>query len=211
MTTVRSMTTSAILASGVDWTPIVTHTFVRAAADGTLDSSAFDRWVVADHSFVVGFRRFVGRLVDLAPDEPARDLLAGSLAPLQAELDLFRAWADDHGLDLDAEPGPTTLGYTSYLAAVANDGWEQAVTALFGAERAYFDAWSAVRRSANVSSPWWTFIDNWSSDAFGTWVGEVAALVDRTVPDAKAVRPTFERVIRFEVRFWDAVEAGDDW
>jgi formylaminopyrimidine deformylase / aminopyrimidine aminohydrolase len=204
------MTTAALLAA-VDWTPIVNHTFVRAAAAGTLPTTAFDRWVVADHHFVVGFRRFVGRLVDAAPDEAARDLLAGSFGPLQSELELFRTWADDHGLDLDAEPGPVTLGYTSYLAAVANDGWAHAVTALFGAERAYFDAWSAVRQSADVTSPWWTFIDNWSSDAFRAWVDDVSALVDRTVPEAEPVRHTFERVVRFEVRFWDAVEAGDDW
>jgi thiaminase/transcriptional activator TenA len=205
------VTTAATLARAVDWTPIVEHRFVRAAADGTLPAEAFDRWVVADHHFVVGFRRFVGRLVDLAPDEPARDLLAGSLAPLQGELELFRTWAADRGLDLDAEPGPITLGYTSYLGALPADGWAHAVTALFGAEKAYFDAWSAVRRSADTGSPWWSFVDNWSSDAFGAWVDDVAALVDRTVPDAAAVQATFARVIRFEVRFWDAVEAGDAW
>jgi thiaminase/transcriptional activator TenA len=205
------VTTSAVLLRDARWDAIVSHPFVRAAADGTLAPSAFDRWVVADHHFVVGFRRFLGRLLELAPDDDARDLVVGSLAPLQTELTLFRSWADEHDLDIDAEPGPITLGYTSYLLAVASDGWPNAVTALFGAEKAYFDAWTAVRRTADTSSPWWGFVDNWSSPAFGAWVDDVAALVDRTVPDPTPVRRTFERVVRFEVRFWDAVEAGDGW
>ena len=101
--------------------------------------------------------------------------------------------------------------YASYLLAVPSDGWSHAITALFGAEKAYFDAWSAVRRRANESTPWWGFVDNWSSPAFGAWVDDVAALLDRTVPDPGPVRRTFDRVVRFEVRFWDAVEVGDDW
>ena len=189
------------------WDRIATHPFVTAAADGSLAPEAFDRWLVEDHHFVVGFRRFLARLVALAPDEPARDLLAGALVPLQAELELFRREADARGLDLGAEPGPTTLGYTSFLLASTADGWQTALTVLYGAEKAYFDAWSAVRRRAEASSPYWPFIDNWSSPAFGAWVDDVAALVERTGRDDAA----FERVVRFELRFWDAVHRGETW
>lgn len=205
------MSTSSRLLESAAWDAIVEHPFVRATADGTLEVAAFDRWVVADHHFVIGFRRFLGRLLEIAPDEAARDLVAGSLAPLEAELGLFRAWAADRGLDLDAEPGPITLGYTSYLLAVPGDGWAHAITALFGAEKAYFDAWSAVRRAADETTPWWSFVDNWSSPAFGAWVDDVAALLDRTVPDPAPVRRTFDRIVRFEVRFWDAMASGDAW
>ncbi len=186
------------------------HPFVHAAADGTLAPEAFDRWVVEDHHFVVGFRRFLARLVELAPDEDARDLLAAAQVPLQAELDLFRAEAGKRGLDLGAEPSPTTLGYTSFLLAAPADGWPVALAVLFGAEKAYFDAWSVVRAKAERSSPYWSFIDNWSSPAFGTWVDDLAALVDRLAPDP-AVDRALERVVRFELRFWDAVHRGEEW
>lgn len=186
------------------------HPFVHAAADGTLAPEAFDRWVVEDHHFVVGFRRFLARLVELAPDEDARDLLAAAQVPLQAELDLFRAEAGKRGLDLGAEPSPTTLGYTSFLLAAPADGWPVALAVLFGAEKAYFDAWSVVRAKAERSSPYWSFIDNWSSPAFGAWVDDLAALVDRLAPDP-AVDRALERVVRFELRFWDAVHRGEAW
>lgn len=189
------------------WDRVRAHPFIAAAADGTLAEEAFERWLVEDHHFVVGFRRFLARLVELAPDEQSRDLLAGGLVPLQAELDLFRAEATRRALDLDAEPGPTTLGYTSFLLASTADGWRVALSVLYGAEKAYFDAWSAVRARAETSSPYWSFIDNWSSSAFGEWVAAIGELLDAAGPDEAAI----DRVIRFELRFWDAVHRGERW
>lgn len=183
------------------------HPFVRQAADGTLPPEAFDRWLVEDHHFVVAFRRFLGGLAALAPEEEARDLLTGALVPLQAELDLFRAEAAARGLDLGGEPSPTTLGYSSFLVASLLDGWRIALSVLYGAEKAYFDAWSVVRAAAEASSPYWSFIDNWSSPAFGVWVDDLAALVERHGLDEVA----FDRVVRFELRFWDAVHRGEGW
>jgi thiaminase/transcriptional activator TenA len=193
------------------WAALARHPFLTAAADGSLPADAFGRWLVEDHHFVVGFRRFLARLVELAPHEPARDVLAGGLGALQAELDLFRTEADVRGLDLGGEPSPTTLGYTSYLLASTADGWPTALTVLYGAEKAYFDAWSAVRADTAdqpSGSPYAAFVENWSSPAFGAWVDTVAALVDE-LPSAD--HATFDRVVRFEARFWDAVLAGETW
>ncbi|CAN5186612.1 MAG: transcriptional regulator [Euzebyales bacterium] len=207
-------TASALLAANADlWARITAHPFIAATADGSLPSATFDRWLVADHHYVVGFRRFLAQLLGLAPDEPTRDLLAGALTALGPELGLFRAEATRRGLDLGAEPGPTTLGYTAYLQASLADGFSVALTVLYGAERAYFDAWRAVREHADATSPYWPFVDNWSGQAFAAYVDEVAALLDRVTggrPDA-ACHQAFTRVVRFELRFWDAVERGDDW
>ncbi|HEX2849121.1 MAG TPA: hypothetical protein VHN98_01150 [Acidimicrobiales bacterium] len=202
-----------VAGEGALWGRITTHPFVVAAADGTLDRATFDRWLVEDHFFVLGFRRFLARLVALAPEEPARDVLAGALGPLGDELALFRSEASARGLDLDAEPCPTNLGYTSFLTSSLDDGWPVALTVLYGAERAYFDAWSAVRASADEASPYWRFVDNWSSSAFGEWVGAIDALLGDGAGDrpAAAVRRAFGRVVRFELRFWDAVHAGERW
>lgn len=200
-----SVSSQLLAAESELWATMATHPFLLAAADGSLTTEAFGRWLVEDHHFVVGFRRFLARLIELAPTEAARDLLAAGLGALQAELDLFRSEASARGLDLDAEPSLTTLGYTSFLLAAPADGWNTALTVLFGAEKAYFDAWSAVRAGAEPTSPYWRFVDNWSSPAFGEWVDGVAGLVDALArPDHR----TFRRVVRFELAFWDGVTAG---
>lgn len=195
------------------WGRILDHPFVRAAGDGSLTADAFDRWIGEDHAFVVGFRRFLAGLVTLAPDERARDVLAGALGPLQAELDLFRREAARRGIDLGAEPGPTTLGYTAFVQASLQDGYAVALTVLYGAELAYHDAWRVVRERAAAGSPYWPFVDNWSSPAFGGWVSDVAALVDAAAPGGATSEMVhaFLRVVRFEVRFWDAVHTGEHW
>jgi thiaminase/transcriptional activator TenA len=84
---------------------------------------------------------------------------------------------------------------------------------LYGAEKAYFDAWQAVRQTAEQNSRYWPFVDNWSSQDFGEWVVSLEALLDASVvsgPTASMSR-AFDRVVRFELRFWDAVYAGEQW
>jgi thiaminase len=195
------------------WRRLTAHPFIAGVADGSLDSAAFDRWLVQDHAFVLGFRRFLAGLLVAAPDARAADVLGAGLAPLQAELDLFRREAANRGLDLGAEPSPTTLGYTSYLYASLADGYPIGLTVLYGAEKAYYDAWAAVRATARHSSPYWPFVDNWSSDAFAGWVAAVARLLDAAAPTGPApvMCTAFDRVVRFELRFWDAVHAGETW
>jgi thiaminase/transcriptional activator TenA len=199
--------------SAAPWSRLAAHPFIAEAGDGSLHPSTFDRWLVADHYFVVGFRRFLTGLVTLAPDEHAADVLAAGLGALQVELDLFRREAAVRGLDLDAEPGPIALGYTAFLRASLQDGYPVALAVLYGAEKAYFDAWSAVRASARRDSDYWPFVDNWSSPAFAHWVASIAGLLDEVAPDGPtpAMRASFDRVVRFELRFWSAVHTGDNW
>ena len=195
------------------WGTLTSHPFVGSAAGGSLSDEAFGRWIVQDHHFVVGFRRYLGRMLELAPDEPSRDLLSQGLAAVTAELQLFREAAGTRQLDLDDEPSPTTLGYTSYVLAAPADGFGVALAVLYGAERAYFDAWTAVRQQAQESSPYWPFIDNWSSAAFGTYVDDIGATLDRLARSepAPALQRAFRQVVRFELRFWDAVFKGEAW
>ena len=195
------------------WTKIVRHPFVVAAADGSLDPAAFNRWLVEDFAFVVGFRDFVQGLAALAPTGDATSVLTGAQVPLAAELELFADEARRRDLDLDTEPGPTTLGYTSFIRASLQDGYDVALTVLYGAEKAYFDAWRAVRETADRASPYRPFIENWSSDDFGAWVDDVAKLLDAAAPDGPTtpMSRAFGRVVRFELRFWDAVYGGERW
>jgi thiaminase/transcriptional activator TenA len=195
------------------WQRLTAHPFVLAAGDGSLPTAAFERWLVEDHWFVAGFRRFLAGLVRLTPDPRSADVLAAGLGPLQAELDLFRREATTRRLDLTGEPLPTTLGYTSYLQASLADGYPAAIAVLYGAEKAYYDAWAAVRSVARGASPYWPFIDNWSSDGFAGWVAAVARLLDAAAPagPTPAMSAAFDRVVRFELRFWDAVYTGETW
>ncbi|HEV7656668.1 MAG TPA: hypothetical protein VGP36_18290 [Mycobacteriales bacterium] len=208
-------TVAAELLAGcsTSWARLATHPFITQAGNGSLRRAVFDRWLVADHYFVVGFRRFLSGLVTLAPDEHAADTLAAGFGALQAELDLFRREAAARGLDLAVDPGPTTLGYTAFLRSSLQDGYAVALAVLYGAEKAYFDAWSTVRGGAVRETDYWPFVDNWSSAAFAGWVAELAGLLDVVAPGgpSPAMRSAFDRVVRYELRFWSAAHTGDLW
>jgi len=193
-----------------EWERLRSHPLPAAVADGSVEPAAFARWLVEDHFFVVGFRRFLAGLVVIAPHERARGVLSAALGPLEAELELFRREADARALNLAVEPAPTTLGYTSFLVAALADGYDVAVMVLYGAEKAYFDAWSAVRDRVAAGSPYAEFVHNWSSPEFGRWVDDVASLLGSGQP-SDAQRRAFARVVRFELRFWDAVASGEAW
>lgn len=197
--------------AGPLWREITGHPFVRGVGDGSLDPAVFDRWLAADYVYVIGCRRLIAGLVAAAPDEGQRDVLAAGLAALRGELDMFRDQARRRGVDLEMEPGPTTLGYTAYTQAVLYEGYPVGLTALYGIEKAYFDAWSSVRETA--AEAYWPLVDNWSSASFARWVGELADLVDRVFSDGPtpAARRAFHRVARFEARFWNAVYHDETW
>ena len=195
------------------WPEIAGHPFVLAAGAGALPADAFGRWLVADHWLLAGTRRFLGGLVLAAPDEFGRDVLASAFDPVQVALDLFRHEAAIRALDLDDEPGPVTLGYTAYLLSTLHDGFEVALSALYAAEKARLDAWTAVRKQADATSPYRHFIDAWSSPAYKAWVATLDDLLGRVAVSGPSggMYSAFGRVTRFEIDLWDAVHTGEGW
>jgi thiaminase len=195
------------------WPEIAGHPFLVAAGAGLLPPDSFDRWLVADHWLLSGTRRFLAGLVLTAPDEYARDVLSRAFEPLQGMLDLFRHEAVVRGLELDDEPGPVTLGYTAYLLASLHDGFPVALAALYATEKARLDAWTAVRRRSDTSSPHRHFLEAWASPAYAAWVDALDELLGRTAVNGPTgdMYSAFGRVTRFEIDLWDAVHSGEGW
>ncbi|WP_127781938.1 transcriptional regulator [Rhodococcus sp. X156] len=191
------------------WHKCLTHPFVLATAEDSLPPGAFDRWLLADHHFVVQFRRFLAGVLAQAPDEPARDVLAGGITALTPELALFREQLAERGLAPHTyRPTGAALAYTSFLLASLADGYGVAAAVLYGVEKAYFDAWTAVReRAALTSSPYRGFIDNWSAPAFGAYADDLGALLGQGAPTPQQEQ-AFAQVVSFELAFWDEVHTG---
>lgn len=186
------------------WKRILDHSFVAQTSSGSLPSATFDRWLTEDHFFVLSFRAFLEALTAVAPDDQAREVLAGGLAALVPELELFESEAAHRGLDLTSEPSLLNLGYSSYLLASVREGWPVGITVLYTVEKAYYDAWASVRDTTGPDTQYAGFIANWSSPEFAGYVDQLGALVDREELTGPMVR-AFDRVVRFELAFWDLV------
>ncbi|MFC0627119.1 transcriptional regulator [Kribbella deserti] len=202
---VPETTSNALLTAQAGlWRQILAHPFVTKTSAGTLPAATFDRWLIEDHYFVRTFRVFLDELTQVAPSDEARAVLAGGLAALEPELALFEREAATRGLNLDVEPSPINLGYSSYLLASVRDGWPVGITVLYGVEKAYYDAWASVRDTTGAETPYAGFIANWSSPDFAAYVADLAGLVDQVEP-TPAMHQAFGRVARFELAFWDLV------
>jgi len=198
------------------WMAMTGHPFVLGLADGTLPDSALQAWLQQDRIFVVQERRVVAALRGHGLPWHLDDLLADLDHSLVLEADAFTRTAADHGFAAEVEPWPVCLGYTSYLLCAAYDGALEGLTALYAAERAYLDTWTAVATHSPADSTYHAWIRNWSGEPFRAFVSALGRDLDEL---AGAPPPTlarrlglvFTRAARFELAFWEMCWSGQAW
>lgn len=198
------------------WAAMAGHPFVLGLADGTLPARALQAWVQQDQIFVVQERRVLAAL--RAHGLPSRldELLADLDRSLVLEADAFTRTAAEHRFALEVEPWPVCLGYTSYLLCAAYGGVLEGLTALYAAERAYLDTWTAVAERSPADSAYHAWIQNWSGEAFRAFVTALGRDLDEL---AGAPSPTlaqrlgvvFTGAARFELAFWEMCWSGQAW
>lgn len=197
-----------------EWHAAVAHPFVLAAGDGSLQPSRFHRWIQQDRLFVIGLRAVVRRLLATAPATDHGGLVAG-LAALDPELELFTTYAEREGIELHVPPMPECVSYLAFLDDVASEGYVEGLTAYYGCERAYLEAWTTVRERSRVGGPYGEWIGNWTSEPFRAyvdWLGERLDAIAIGLPDERldGLRTTFAKTVRHEVEFWTAaIEPAD--
>src|SRR5215216_624734 len=198
------------------WAAMAGHPFVLGLADGTLPDGVLQAWVQQDRIFVVEERRVLAAL--RAHGLPSRldELLAGLDRSLVLEADAFTRTAADHGVAAEVEPWPVCLGYTSYLRCAAYDGALEGLTALYAAERAYLDTWTAVAERSPADSAYHGWIQNWSGEAFRAFVAALGRGLDELAGTpspalARRLGVLFAQAARFELAFWEMCWSGQAW
>jgi thiaminase/transcriptional activator TenA len=198
------------------WVAMAGHPLVLGLAQGTLPDGAVQAWVQQDRIFVVQERRVVAAL--RAHGLPSRldDLLAGLDHNLVLEAEAFARTAADHGFAAEVEPWPVCLGYTCFLRCAADDGVLEGLTALYAAERAYLDTWTAVAKLSPADSAYHAWIQNWSGEPFRAFVSTLGRGLDELVGTpspalAHRLGVLFARAVRFELAFWEMCWSGQAW
>ena len=183
---------------------------MRAVSAGDLTDAEFRRWMVNDYYFNVEYQRFIAGVAGSAPDDAITEVLATALSDTRLGLTQIRRLAARFAIDVGEEPAPTTVGLAAYLQAQLSRGYGLSLTGLYAAEQVYFHAWSSVRPQADRSTPYWPLIDLWSNPTYEIWLASLVRLVDATTATPDMLR-TFDRVIRLELLFLDALQTGAGW
>ena len=198
------------------WAAMAGHPFVLGLAHGTLPAARCRPGCSRTGSSWWRSGAVVAAL--RAHGLPSRldGLLADLDRSLVLEADAFTQTATDHGFAPDAEPWPVCLGYTSYLRCAAYDGVLEGLTALYAAERAYLDTWTAVATLSPADSAHHAWIQNWSGEAFRAFVtalgrdlDELAGAPSPALAERLGVR--FTGAARFELAFWEMCWSGQAW
>lgn len=217
MTAVPPFSTQLLAEAQPIWAAMVQHSFVQAVAAGTLDPAKFDFWVQQDHYFVVQTRRLWAYAAARAPEQEIAQTLLQAAASLEPELQLFRDYAQARGLSLDVIPAPVCQGYSSFAMRVAAFGdFLELFSVIYGAEKAYFDTWSAVKQQTSPESAYARWISNWTSPAFADFVAWLGKTLDRLAagqpePALARARNVFLTTARFEYLFWEMAYRQESW
>lgn len=199
------------------WNRLVEHPFVLRTRAGDMPADTFNTWLRQDYLFVQEGRSFLGLLLARSP-ERLRDPLAGALAALGEELELFRDRAAALGVELeDVEPGFANHAFVQYLKATAHGAsYGSAFTAYWTAEKAYHECWKVVEEELPADSPRRPLVENWAGHEFADFVGWLGSEVDGLAEQAsaaerEAMEEHFERTARYELAFWEMALEGPVW
>jgi thiaminase/transcriptional activator TenA len=201
---------------------ILEHPFVTGLTDGTLPADAFAFYVVQDALYLRDYAKTLAVVAAKAPDTAGTEMFARHAAEIiTVERVLHDSLMADLGIDAAAaeaaEPGPTTLAYTSYLLATALSGsYAESVGVVLPCYWIYYEVGRELLRRGSPNPPYQKWIDTYADDQYGDVVRSVLDVGDALGPSLGAAeRARVERHFRvtsqYEWMFWDAGYRQERW
>lgn len=199
------------------WDEMLAHPLLARMRDGTIDEETFHRWMRQDYLFVTSAIPFLASLIPRGPASHWQPL-ARAVGALEREIRLFEEQARELGVELKgAVPSETVHAFNEFLLATARTAsYEEAYAVLYAAHRATHESFRFVKSGLAPDSPVGPFVKNWAGREFGFYLGylgsELDKLAQETSPETYAkMEEIFERVVRHEIAFFDAVLSGGEW
>ena len=191
------------------------HPFVRALHDGSLPGEVFDRYLVDDAHYLVGYARSLALVASRLPDAADVGRWAGfAQGAVLAERELHADYLGSRGLGIDtAPPTPTGAAYTGHLLAhAAASPVEVAVAATLPCFRVYLEVGRSML-PVDAAHPYAGWIATYADEAFAASVQQAEETADRLADRAphlvSAMHAAYREATRLEWRFWDAAWRGE--
>ncbi|MEO1192899.1 MAG: thiaminase II [Pseudomonadota bacterium] len=201
---------------------MVAMPFNEELRQGSLSRDRFQHYLLQDSYYLKLYGRVLAVIAARAeaPDLILEYAKAAEVAII-VERALHEGFLKDFGLTPEAiaaaEPSPTTLTYTSYLLATAqNASFEEAVAAVLPCFWVYREVGLALAASAAKPNPYQAWIDTYAGEEFGAAVARQIAITDALAEAASpALRENmakaFRRCTQLEWMFWNAAYRRETW
>jgi thiaminase/transcriptional activator TenA len=202
------------------WSAAVGHPMVRAIGDGTLPHEAFRAYFEQNVLYLREYVRAIAMLVAKAPDVESMGTLTrfvGRIADEEIPANLrflerlggHLGAADRAGVD---QMHPTTYAYTRHLLATCGQGdCAEGLAAVLPCQWTYGELARPLMASRPADPIYADWIAVFGNDEYGALVQASTDLLDTLVGSDQeriaALRPIFDRSVRYEVEFWDMAYA----
>jgi len=201
---------------------ILKHPFLAELIDGTLDERAFQHYIVQDTLYIREYARVHSIAAGRA--EESGDMLRFSQlaseivhAEQTMHADFFREWGLSDDDVWTTPPAPTTLGYTSYMLAVAYAGtFAEAVGAVLPCAWIYQKVGKTLAETGSPNALYQRWIDLYAGDEYDTMIQSVLDTADRLGADLSdreqaRVQKHFVTCAQYEWMFWDMGYRREQW
>lgn len=195
---------------------IRTHPWVRSFADGSLPEQAFINWAGQCGLFCLLERPALLVLRSYIQPGKLDDLLAHLVEDTVREPRELAAHLEKLGAPAPSQPWPACSGYGSYVQARAHDGLLPGLVAVYAAENNYLTAWTDLLPSCPPESPYRSWAENWSCDAFRDVVDGLRSCLDQEAgplsePMLDSLTATYKTASLWELAFWEMSWTGAGW
>lgn len=218
MKTTESWTKHAWTAASGIYTDIIEHPFIKELADGSLDTSRFDRYLAQDELYIGNYGRQMFELAELITEPEAHEMfVAFAKEGIEGEKQMHALLIDRFGIDTQVLPSPITADYNEHTQqAIATGSKEIGLAAMLPCMWVYNEVGQHILKIASVEgNPYREWIQEYGNEAFTEGVNAVLKLADTyaaAADDATRQRMTQEFIdaTRFEYYFWDYGYCGID-
>ena len=184
----------------------LSHPFVEALGEGTLDADSFRNYVAQDAFFLNAFARAYGLVVARSSDPEIMACFSELAAGVQEELKLHRAYAARLGIDLGCvSPNAACRAYTEFLVETAQHrSLGETAAALAPCMSLYAYLGRELAPKSGPQHPYRVWIETYSSDDFGRLADRLESALDRMATDCVEVRAAYRHALACEAAFFSA-------
>ncbi|MEB7408512.1 thiaminase II [Mammaliicoccus sciuri] len=209
---------------GPIWQSYMEHPFIIGLGDGTLDQEKFKHWLKQDYIYLIEYARLfsigAAKSTDLKMMATYADLANGTL---NTEMSLHRGYAKQFGISeaelKETKPAQTTVGYTSYMLNMAQQGGiENVIAAILTCTWSYnyIGLKLAEIKGASDHPLYGEWINMYASDEFSQYKEDCIQLMDqvtegKTEAELQRLEDIIVKTSYYEYMFWDMAEHLETW
>lgn len=183
------------------------HPFVLGLKEGTLEVTAFRRYVAQDRAYLHAFARAYALAAARSRDQETLLTFCELLNGVWKELELHAVYARRLNIDLTQfQLHRATRAYADFLLATAwHRDLDVIVAAMTPCMRLYAYLGGELARGVKADNPYREWVATYSAPEFRALAERLENLLDRLANDISAVRDAYRYAMHCELNFFSAM------